>query len=84
MKKSKTKSKSFFEKFASKITEVTGSSWGFGFALLAVIVWAACGPLFDFSENWQLVINTGTTIITFLMVFVIQKSQTKDSIANQL
>lgn len=84
MKKSKTKSKSFFEKFASKITEVTGSSWGFGFALLAVIVWAACGPLFDFSENWQLVINTGTTIITFLMVFVIQKSQNKDSIAIQL
>lgn len=84
MKKSKTKSKSFFEKFASKITEVTGSSWGFGFALLAVVVWAACGPLFDFSENWQLVINTGTTIITFLMVFVIQKSQNKDSIAIQL
>lgn len=84
MNSSKTKSKSFFEKFAGKITAVTGSSWGFGFALVSVLIWAALGPVFDFSETWQLVINTGTTIITFLMVFVIQKSQNKESIAIQL
>ncbi len=61
-----------------------GSTAGFIVALTLVIVWAICGPIFHYSENWQLVINTGTTIITFLMVFLIQKSQNKDSLAIQL
>jgi len=74
----------FFERFSSKVTQVTGSSLAFIFALGAVVVWAVMGPFFHFSENWQLVINTGTTIITFLMVFLIQKSQNKDSLAIQL
>lgn len=61
-----------------------GSPYAFITALSLVIVWAICGPFFGFSETWQLVINTGTTIITFLMVFLIQKSQNKDSLAIQL
>ncbi len=79
-----TKSKSFFEKFSSKVTNFTGSTFAFSLALLIVIVWACSGPFFHYSETWQLVINTGTTIITFLMVFIIQKSQNKDSLAIQL
>lgn len=85
MKKlSNNHNKSFFERFASKVTELTGSTIAFLVALLCVIIWAATGPIFNFSETWQLVINTGTTIITFLMVFLIQKSQNKDSLAIQL
>lgn len=80
----KKKQLSFFEKFSNTITSWAGSSYAFSGAFLIVVVWAACGPLFDFSETWQLVINTGTTIITFLMVFLIQKSQNKDSKAIQL
>lgn len=80
-KKSKTQ---FFENFASKASKAVGSPYAFVTALSLVIVWAICGPFFDFSETWQLVINTGTTIITFLMVFLIQKSQNKDSLAIQL
>ncbi len=78
------KKKSFFENFANKITCWTGSSVAFGFALGIVITWLITGPVFDYSDTWQLVINTGTTIITFLMVFLIQKSQNKDSKAIQL
>jgi low affinity Fe/Cu permease len=78
------KKKSFFENFANKITCWTGSSVAFGFALGIVITWLVTGPVFDYSDTWQLVINTGTTIITFLMVFLIQKSQNKDSKAIQL
>lgn len=74
----------FFEKFSTKVTSATGSTPAFIIALLAVVVWAVLGPVFNFSENWQLVINTGTTIITFLMVFLIQKGQNKDSLAIQL
>jgi low affinity Fe/Cu permease len=74
----------FFERFANGVTKATGSTPGFIVAVVLVIVWAIMGPLFHFSENWQLVINTGTTIITFLMVFLIQKSQNKDSLAIQL
>jgi low affinity Fe/Cu permease len=81
---SKKKQLSFFERFSNAITSWAGSSYAFSTAFVIVIVWAACGPLFDFSETWQLVINTGTTIITFLMVFLIQKSQNKDSKAIQL
>ncbi len=83
-KDKKTKSRSFFEKFSSRVTDFTGSTMAFSFALLIVIVWACAGPIFHYSETWQLVINTGTTIITFLMVFIIQKSQNKDSLAIQL
>lgn len=75
---------SLFERFSNKVTSLAGSSYAFSTALLIILVWAATGPLFDFSETWQLVINTGTTIITFLMVFLIQKSQNKDSKAIQL
>ena len=76
--------KSFFEKFSEWATRATGSSVAFLSAVTIVVVWALTGPLFAFSETWQLVINTGTTIITFLMVFLIQKTQNKDSKAIHL
>ncbi|RAJ36956.1 low affinity iron permease family protein [Pedobacter cryoconitis] len=78
------KKESFFEQLATKITCWTGSSAAFGIALSVVIVWGISGPVFKYSDTWQLVINTGTTIITFMMVFLIQKSQNKDSKAIQL
>ncbi|HEY1009078.1 MAG: low affinity iron permease family protein [Daejeonella sp.] len=81
---SNKKQLSLFEKFSNAITSWAGSPYAFSTAFVIVIVWAACGPLFNFSETWQLVINTGTTIITFLMVFLIQKSQNKDNKAIQL
>lgn len=73
-----------FTAVAAKASAGAGSVWAFSGALLIVIVWAATGPLFHFSEVWQLVINTGTTIITFLMVFVIQHAQNKDTRAVHL
>ncbi|MDF2438385.1 MAG: low affinity iron permease family protein [Bacteroidota bacterium] len=76
--------KNFFEDFSAKVTKMTGSTPAFLIALALVLIWLFTGPMFDFSETWQLVINTGTTIITFLMVFLIQKSQNKDSLAIQL
>ncbi|OWK99545.1 low affinity iron permease family protein [Kaistella haifensis DSM 19056] len=75
---------SLFESFANKATAFTGSSPAFIGAALIVVIWAISGPFFNFSEIWQLVINTGTTIITFLMVFLIQKAQNKDSKAIQI
>lgn len=75
---------SFFESFANKVTKATGKPLSFIIAALVIVVWAITGPLFGFSDTWQLVINTGTTIITFLMVFVIQHSQNKDTTAVQL
>jgi len=84
MAKRKKSGKHFFENFASKASKAVGSPYAFISALALVVLWAISGPLFDFSETWQLVINTGTTIITFLMVFLIQKSQNKDSLAIQL
>lgn len=85
MKKSTPKSKSSgFDKFASTISKATGSTPAFIGAFSIVVAWAISGPFFDYSETWQLVINTGTTIITFLMVFLIQKAQNKDSLAIQL
>ena len=72
------------ERFAVNVTKATGSTAAFILAFLAVLIWALSGPFFHYSENWQLVINTGTTIITFLMVFLIQKAQNKDSLAIQL
>ena len=73
-----------FDRFASKATRWAGSPLAFALATFAVVVWAATGHLFDYSENWQLVVNTGTTIVTFLMVFLIQQSQNKDSVALHL
>ena len=72
-----------FEQFANAATKFTGSSPAFIGAGAIVLLWAVTGPLFDYSETWQLVINTGTTIITFLMVFLIQKAQNKDGKAKQ-
>lgn len=73
-----------FDRFARTVTRWTGSSVAFGLALGAIVIWCVTGPLFGFSETWQLVVNTGTTIITFLMVFLIQQSQNKDSQAVHL
>jgi low affinity Fe/Cu permease len=73
-----------FSRFASAATKWTGSTTAFIVAAAAVVVWAVSGPLFHYSDTWQLTINTGTTIVTFLMVFLIQRSQNKDSLAIQL
>jgi low affinity Fe/Cu permease len=75
---------SAFDRFASSVTRWAGSPAAFCAALFSIVVWAVAGPWFGFSEPWQLVINTGTTIITFLMVFLIQQSQNKDSVALHL
>jgi low affinity Fe/Cu permease len=72
-----------FERFASVATHWCGSAKAFVYALIVVALWAITGPIFNFSDTWQLVINTGTTIITFLMVFVIQHSANKDNLAVQ-
>jgi low affinity Fe/Cu permease len=69
---------------AGRVTKLAGSSWGFGTALAIVLIWAITGPLFHWSNTWQLVINTGTTIVTFLMVFLIQRTQNNDGMAIQL
>jgi low affinity Fe/Cu permease len=74
----------FFSHFSVIITKVTGSVYAFITAIAIVIIWAVTGPIFKFSDTWQLVINTGTTIVTFLMVFIIQHSQNKDTVAIQL
>jgi len=74
----------FLERFSRTATEATGTSSAFILALLVIIVWLVTGPLFNFSDTWQLVINTGTTIVTFLMVFLIQRSQNKDAQAIHL
>ncbi|MFI5130917.1 MAG: low affinity iron permease family protein [Chitinophagales bacterium] len=76
--------KRFFEKFSAKVTKATGKPLAFILAVLVIIGWAATGPIFNYSDTWQLVINTGTTIVTFLMVFVIQQSQNKDTMALQI
>jgi low affinity Fe/Cu permease len=78
------KKQNFFEKFATGVANATGSTSAFIIAFIVVLIWAISGPFFHYSENWQLIINTGTTIITFLMVFLIQKAQNKDSLAIQL
>jgi low affinity Fe/Cu permease len=68
-----------FRRIAAATSEVVGSAWSFMFAILIILVWAITGPMFNYSDTWQLVINTGTTIITFLMVFLIQNTQNRDS-----
>jgi low affinity Fe/Cu permease len=72
------------ERFSLKATKATGTSEAFVIALVVLIVWGISGPLFNFSDTWQLVINTGTTIVTFLMVFLIQRTQNKDALAIHL
>jgi len=67
-----------FERLSRLSTDFTGTTGAFMVALLCIIIWLITGPLFDFSNTWQLVINTGTTVITFLMVFLIQRTQNKD------
>ncbi len=74
----------YFERLSRFFTDFTGTTTAFIFALLIIIIWIITGPFFDFSNTWQLVINTGTTIITFLMVFLIQRMQNKDSRAIHL
>ena len=76
--------KELFRRFAHKSAEILGSAWAFMIAVIIVIAWAATGPIFGFSDTWQLVINTGTTIVTFLMVFLIQNTQNRDAKAIHL
>jgi low affinity Fe/Cu permease len=84
MKNTPEKKKHFFETLAAKVSAAAGSTPAILIAFGSVLLWACLGPVFHYSEDWQLVINTGTTIITFLMVFLIQKSQNKESMAVQL
>lgn len=80
----KTPSHQFFSALARKTATGVGTPWAFLIAVLIVAVWAISGPMFGFSDTWQLVINTGTTIVTFLMVFLIQNTQNRDAKAMQL
>ena len=73
-----------FSDLAQNTSQTVGRAWVFVLAVATIVVWAVTGPIFDFSDTWQLVINTGTTIVTFLMVFLIQNSQNRDSAAIQV
>src|SRR5438552_18479271 len=73
-----------FRHFAQRISQLVGSSWAFILAVVIILVWAVTGPVFHFSDTWQLVINTGTTIVTFLIVFLIQNTQNRDGEAMQI
>jgi low affinity Fe/Cu permease len=85
VRKSKVKTLSrAFNKFSGKVTHAAGRPVATILAFAIVVVWGVTGPIFDYSTTWQLLINTGTTIITFLMVFIIQQSQNKDTLAIQL
>jgi low affinity Fe/Cu permease len=75
---------SWFTRFAKRTARAAGHPWAFGAAVTIILGWAASGPLFGFSDTWQLVINTGTTIVTFLMVFLIQNTQNRDAEAIQV
>jgi low affinity Fe/Cu permease len=74
----------FFRKFSNRTSAVMGTPWSFLVALGVIVVWAVSGPAFEYSDTWQLVINTGTTIVTFLMVFLIQNTQNRDAKALHL
>jgi low affinity Fe/Cu permease len=73
-----------FRLFARKASAILGSAWSFCLAIFVILIWAVTGPTFHYSDTWQLIINTGTTIVTFLMVFLIQNTQNRDSKAVQL
>ncbi len=73
-----------FGVFARKTSNILGSAWAFVIAIVVIVVWALTGPTFHYSDTWQLIINTGTTIVTFLMVFLIQATQNRDTLALQL
>src|SRR5436853_6890763 len=79
-----TKSRSWFTRFAKSTARATGRPITFSIAAALIVAWALSGPLFGYSDTWQLVINTGTTVVTFLMVFLIQRTQNKDALAIQL
>ena len=79
--KKKNNLSQMMEEFSLKVTQATGTSTAFMLALLVIVLWLLSGPFFKFSDTWQLVINTGTTIVTFLMVFLIQRTQNKDALA---
>jgi len=83
-RKKKNKLSQVLERLSLKATELTGTSTAFVLAAGIIVVWALTGPLFHYSDTWQLVINTGTTIVTFLMVFLIQRAQNKDALAIHL
>ncbi|MCK6627469.1 MAG: low affinity iron permease family protein [Anaerolineae bacterium] len=74
----------YFHKFAQGVSVIVGSAWSFTVAVVVILLWAMTGPIFNFSDTWQLIINTGTTIITFLMVFLIQNTQNRDAKAIHL
>jgi len=80
----RSKVSELLEKFSYQATKATGTSMAFILAVLVIIVWGITGPIFRYSDTWQLVINTGTTIVTFLMVFLIQRAQNKDALAIHL
>lgn len=84
LKKTRRRRPNVLELFSSAATHWTGSTSAFVTACTIIVVWALTGPLFGYSDTWQLVINTGTTIVTFLMVFLIQRTQNKDALATQL
>ncbi len=84
VRKKGNKLSQILERFSLKATRATGTSTSFIIALSIIVVWGLTGPLFHFSDTWQLVINTGTTIVTFLMVFLIQRTQNKDALAIHL
>ena len=75
---------SWFTRFAKRTAQLSGRPVAFGLALGTVLAWLVTGPLFDFSDTWQLIINTGTTVVTFLMVFLIQNTQNRDTVAIQI
>ena len=83
-KKESLSAKRAFRIFAQKTSEIVGSPWSFLFSILIIVVWGLTGPMFHFSDTWQLIINTGTTIVTFLMVFLIQNTQNRDAKAIHL
>ena len=82
--KQKEKREHFFQTFATKASSAAGTKWAFLLAALTIVVWALLGPIFHYSDTWQLVINTATTVVTFLMVFLIQNTQNRDAKALHL
>jgi low affinity Fe/Cu permease len=74
----------WFNRFASRAAHFAGTPWIFAIAVLSILVWAGLGPMLGYSEVWQLTVNTGTTIVTFLMVFLIQNTQNRDAVAMQI